>query len=472
MLGRFLNYLLVPLYTNLFLPDEYGIVTELYAYAAFLGVVLTYGMETAYFHFASRNKENSQVVYSTALGSIILSSMVFMAVLLVFIEPISRAMHYESRQTYLLLFAFILASDAITALPFAQLRLQNKALLFALLKLLSIALNIGLNLYFLLSLKHLPETFAWQSLLTQDGGVGYIFLANTIASIITLILIFIYAPARHLITTFDKAQLRQLLIYALPLLLAGIAGMVNETIDRILLRYLLPGSDQLSAIGIYGACYKISIIMTIFIQTFRYAAEPFFFSKAAEGDATKVYAKVMDVFVIVTAAIYCGTLLYMDWIQHFIGSDFRSGLHIVPILLMANWFLGIYYNLSVWYKVSAKTMAGATISVAGAIITLLFNVLLIPHMGYTGAAYTTLICYASMCAISYAWGQKHLRVNYSTLKILITLISAFLITTLFAHYKPQNALLTFLLAGLVLMLYITLLWRYLFQLPFSLKLKK
>jgi len=247
-------------------------------------------------------------------------------------------------------------------------------------------------------------------------GVGYIFIANLIASIITVILLL---PQFNIKFDFDKKLWNELIRYALPLLFVGLAGMINETADRVMLKYLLPvGSNVMAETGIYGACYKISIIMTIFIQTFRYAAEPFFFSHAKNKGAEQLYADVMKYFVIACAAIFLITLLYLDIVKFFVGKNYWEGLPIVPILLLANWFLGIYFNLTVWYKLTNKTSYGAGISLFGAVLTVVFNIILIPRLGYYGAAWTTLICYAGMMMLSYYQGQKHFPINYDVKKNL------------------------------------------------------
>jgi len=423
ILGRLLNYLLVPVYTHLFAPAEYGIVTEWYAYAAFLAVVFTYGMETAYFRFASKNPDQAGVIFNTVFKGLFASTLFILTIVLLFREGISALLGYPGQERFLVFFILITGFDALTAIPFARLRLQNRAFSFALIRLVNIGLNIGLNLIFLLMLPGASPEFS----LAGFSGIDFIFLSNLIASGISLIWLF---PFRELKGKSDFKVWQDVFAYGFPLLFAGLAGMVNETLDRVLLKHLLPQADALGAVGIYGACYKVSIIMTIFVQTFRYAAEPFFFSQASEKDSAALYGRVMRLFVFVCGIIYVGTLVFMDWVQFFIGPAYRSGLFIVPVLLLANWFLGIYYNLSIWYKLADKTMAGVWMSVFGAIVTLIANFILIPVMGYAGAAWATLICYAGMMLFSGAWGHKAYPVSYGWGKIVMLIIPALLLANL------------------------------------------
>jgi O-antigen/teichoic acid export membrane protein len=430
IIGRLLNYLLVPLYTHLFKPDEYGIVTEWYAYAAFLAVIMTYGMETAYFRFASKNPEKADTIFHTVYRGIFASTAFLVGVVLLFQSSISAFLGYAGQEKYLVFFMLITGFDALTAIPFARLRLRNKAMRFAILRLINIALNIGLNLLFLLALAEPEQPFRFMGF----SGIDFIFLSNLISSGFLVLFMF---PLREIRKASDLQIWQDVFAYGFPLLFAGLAGMINETLDRVLLKHLLPEGESLYAVGIYGACYKVSIIMTIFVQTFRYAAEPFFFSHAKEEKPQLLYARVMNLFVFVCGIIYVATLVFMDVVQHFIGPDYRSGLFIVPILLLANWFLGIYYNLSIWYKLSDTTMAGVWMSGIGAAVTLIANFLLIPKLGYAGAAWATLVCYALMMVVSWLWGQRKYPVPYSALKIGLLIGIALLLTMLFEQMKPE-----------------------------------
>ena len=438
ILGRLLNYLLVPLYTNIFLPEEYGVVTELYAYVAFFAVILTYGMETAFFRYSQKDDVNQNKVYEKSLISIIITTAFFLLIGFLMTNKIAEFLKYDKFEWYIQCFMLVLAIDAITAIPFARLRAQNKALKFASIRLVNIFVNIALNIFFLVLCPMWQSSYAELIKYFYDPnmGVGYIFIANLIASIVTLILLL---PQFKLKFEFDKSLWKDLLKYAIPLLFVGLAGMINETADRVMLKYLLPnGTNVMAQTGIYGACYKISIIMTIFIQTFKYAAEPFFFSHAKNKGAEQLYADVMKYFVIACAVIFLATLLYLDIVKFFVGEKYWEGLPIVPILLLANWFLGIYFNLTVWYKLTNKTSYGAAISLFGAGLTIVCNIILIPKLGYYGAAWTTLICYAGMMILSYYQGQKHFPINYDLKKLLSYIFFAiflYLFSRLFEHME-------------------------------------
>lgn len=418
ILGRLLNYLLVPLYTRVFDTAEYGIVTQFYAYAAFLNILFTYGLETAFFRF-SQTETGNRKVYSTALISVILTSGLFFILVWLSADRIATAFYLAEGSSqpipsFVIWFAGILATDAVTAIPFARLRQQNKAVKFAIIRLLNIGMNIGLNLYFLV------YRGAGADLTT---AVGSVFLSNLLASLFTLLLLL--PELFPVVEGFDASLWKRMAMYGLPLMVAGFAGMVNETFDRIMLPYLVKDpSTALEQLGVYGACYKLSILMTLFVQTFRYASEPFFFSQSQREDARQIYSRVMSWFVIGCSFIFLLVMLYMEFFQHFIGAPFRSGLHVVPILLLANLFLGIYLNISIWYKLTGKTIWGAWFSVFGAGLTLLLNYLLIPTMGYTGAAWTTLVCYALMMAVSYGFGQRYYKVPYDLGIFLLSVSSA------------------------------------------------
>lgn len=413
ILGRFLNYLLVPIHTRVFLTSQFGIVSELYTYIAFLLVLLLYGMETAFFRFYRKN--NNQIeVYSTTVFSIFATTTIFLVFTTFFANDIAEILRYPDKSEYIIYLAFIIGFDAISAIPFAKLRAENKAKKFAIIKLLNIGIYIGLNLYFFWDFDN------WQP--AQSGNVSNVFIANLIASGATLALLLPQFLALKF--SFSISLWKKMIKYAYPLLIFGFAGIINEMIDRILLKYMLPEEIAMHQVGIYGACYKISILMTIFIQAFRYAAEPFFFSKADDKNSKIIYAQVLKYFVITLSVLFIGVMLYIDIIKHFIGKDFHEGLKIVPILLLANLFLGVFYNLSVWYKLTDKTIYGAGISIFGAAITLILNIILIPYLGYIGSAWATFFCYASMMIASYFIGQKHFPINYPIKQISLYFLIA------------------------------------------------
>ena len=412
IVGRFLNYLLTPLYTYSFIPQEYGVVVELYTYTSFLAVILTYGMETAFFRFSESHKGDKKV-FSTATISILISTFIFLLIGIFSQHNIADFLGYSQNTNYIIWFILIIAIDALTAIPFAKLRQQNKALKFALIRLINIGVNIFLNVFFIV---WAPKYFSTYWFYNSTIGVGYIFIANLMASFVTLVLLL--PEFTFLKNGFSSSLWRQMMKYAFPLLIAGLAGMINETMDRVLLKFLLPSnSNIMEQMGIYGACYKISIIMTIFIQTYRYAAEPFFFNEHKKSDAKNTYAQTMKYFFIVCMFIFLLTTFYLDIVKLFIGESYRQGLNIVPILLLANLALGVFFNLSVWYKLSGQTKYGAYLTILGAAITIAANLILIPILGYTGAAWATLICYFGMTIASYFIGQKYYTIPYDLKKM-------------------------------------------------------
>ena len=326
MVGRLLNYLLVPLYTRVFIPEEYGVITEMYAYAAFFVVLLTYGMETAFFRFSSKKNEFKKV-YSTTLISILISSLVFILLMYLNLDSLAQATGYKGYEEYIKWLIIILSLDAISAIPFASLRYQNKAIKFAAIRLINISVNIGCNIYYIVYLKY---------------GIEYVFISNLISSALTLILLL--PEILKSTWVFDRILWKKMTLYASPLLFAGLAGMTNEMIDRILLKHLLPNPETaMSELGLYGAFYKLSIIMVLFIQTFRFAAEPFFFSQKNSKNNKRIYADVMKYFVIVVANIFLVVTIFYDFFENLIGKEFHDerGFLVVSILLLANIFLGI-----------------------------------------------------------------------------------------------------------------------------------
>lgn len=426
VLSRLLNYLLVPLHTYLFSnAADYGVVGELYAWTSLFIVILTYGMETAFFRF-SQDEGVKDRVYSTVVGSLFVTSTLFIVLCSVFAQPIADWLRYPAHPEYVRWFSVIIGVDALTSIFFAHLRFLNKALRFAAVKLTNILVNVLLNLFFLLLCPWLltknPDSAFVNAIYNPEIGVGYIFIANLVVSVVTLLMLFPGILRQKFV--FDWQLWKKMFRYAFPLLIFGLAGIVNETMDRVLIKRLSLAAEPQASVGIYSACYKISILMTIVIQAFKYAAEPFFFRKAKDKDAKETYAEVMTLFVLVCSVIFTGIMLYMDIVQYFVGETYRVGLPIVPILLMANLFLGIFYNLSIWYKLTGQTKFGAYIALFGAAITLVLNWLLIPRFDYMGAAWTTFVCYLSMMVVSYLLGQKYYHVDYDLKCILFYLFFA------------------------------------------------
>ena len=436
---RLLNFLLLtPFYTRVFIKGEYGMVTELYAYVAFLMVLLTYGMETAYFRFVE-NAKNKDKVYTTALSSLFITSTLFVILVIVFAQPLADIIRYSSNVEYIIYFALIIGIEAFTSIPFARLRQQQKPGRFAFIKIVNVLVNIFLNFFFLwlcpVLLKNNPDSIVGL-VYSENIGVGYAFISNLVATVITLILLIPDIFKTRI--QFDSALLRSMLAYSLPLLVVGLAGMVNEVSDKIFLKYLWPDPDTaLDQVGIYGACFRLAVLMTLFTQMFRYAAEPFFFAQAKERNSKTVYADVMKYFIIFGLLIFLVVMLYIDIFKYFIGRDFHEGLFIVPIVLFANLFLGIFYNLSVWYKLTNLTRYGAIIAICGAVITIILNVMLIPKIGYLGSAWAHFACYFVMMIISYFWGKKYFPINYDLKRIFFYIIIALVLYTVSNYIKPQ-----------------------------------
>lgn len=414
--GRFLNYLLVPLYTYYFTATQYGVVSEFYAYSGFLSVFLLLGFETGYFRFRTDNPN----AYATALSFIVLLNLSIFALITSLNTTISGALNYAHHREYVLYFALILTFDALAALPFARLRAENRALRFASIKIFEILLTVALSLFFIVWCPQLhAQNVEWITYVySPDIGVGYIFLANLFASGTKFLFLSPQLFGFHV--GFDWQLFKKMARYSLPMVVIAFAGIINEMLDRALLKYLLPfdNATNLAQLGIYSACYKLSILMTLFIQAFRYAAEPFFFSYSKNDDAKLIYAKVLHYFSIFCVFIFLLVTLYLDFFKYFIGEEFRAGLHVVPILLLANLFLGLYVNLSIWYKLSDRTLMGAGVSLFGAGLTVALNFYWIPTFGYTGSAYATLVCYAAMAVLSYLLGQKFYRVDYDVRTVL------------------------------------------------------
>ncbi|MCS6820719.1 MAG: polysaccharide biosynthesis C-terminal domain-containing protein [Microscillaceae bacterium] len=422
ILGRTLNYFLVILHTAVFASQEFGIQSELYIYVAFLQIIYLYGMETAFFRYSQ--KYDIAEAYNLTMSSIVISTTFFTILLLLFSENIAFALGYAGRGNLIRYVAYILAIDALLAIPFARLRQENKAKVFALTKIANILLVIGLNIFFLWFCKGIFEgnflAFLKPIILliySPDLGIGYIFLANLLANAFQVLLL--YRTLLQFRFRFNWQKFKPILVYAYPLIFTGLAGMVNNLIDRLMLKYYLPvgfyaGKNSIEAMGIYAACAKLSIFMSLAIQAFRYAAEPFFFSQAQDKNAPQVFARVMRYFIIVCCMIYVLVSLNTEILgQIFLRkAEYRAGLVVVPFLLLGNLLLGIYFNLSAWFKITEKTYFGTYFSFIGAFFTIFLNFLLIPHLGYVGCAISFVVVSLLMVVLGYAYGQKYFPVPY------------------------------------------------------------
>ncbi|MDR1725246.1 MAG: oligosaccharide flippase family protein [Bacteroidales bacterium] len=451
ILGRFLNYFLVPLQTYNMPVSDYGVVNTFYAYASFMMILLTYGMETAFFRYSQEEKAK-KVVYNTAMLSLFSTTFIFFLITFIFINPLTNLMNGNLASNvfsnkYVLMFLLILSFDALRAIPYAKLRVEQKAKRFAIIKSVDIFTNIGCNLLFFLVIK--PKDL-----------ISAIFLSNLIASVVSFVLLTPQYLQFRL--NFSLSLLKKMLKYGLPVMIGGLAGMINETFDRIALQHLIAipkgcidsSKYIMNQIGIYSGCYKFAILMTLFIQAFKFAAEPFFFSKMKNADAKQTYSKVMSVYTVFLCIVFLAVMAYIDVLKYFVEEKYRVGLMIVPVLLIANLCLGVYYNLSIWYKVIDKTIYGAYITIAGAVITLVLNYFSVPIFGYMGAAWTTLICYFAIMVICYFCGQKFYPINYPIKQLsfyfLLAIILYFVMKLLpIEHLLLRLAANTVILAGYI-----------------------
>jgi O-antigen/teichoic acid export membrane protein len=469
ILPRFLNYLLTPLLTYIFQkPVDFGINTKMYAYISFINIIFTYGMETAFFNFASKS-ENKNAVYSTGLISILVSTASLSLLLLVFSPKLAALTDFEDHLNYIVWSILIIATDALMAIPFARLRLNQQAKRFAFIKIVNVVVNVSLNVFYFVICKNAYDESVLTgvssftaTLYNPEIGIGYAFLANLVANLVALLLLakeFTGFPYR-----FDKELWRKMIKYALPLLIVGLAGMVNETFDRIILDYLLPKGEGLEQIGIYGACYKIAILMTIFIQAFRYAAEPFFFGNEQQADSKKTNALILKYFVIGCSMIFLGTMMNMSWVQNFVSEPYRVGVHVVPILLLANLFLGVYFNLSIWYKLTGQTRYGAFITIIGAVVTLGINFIFIPKFSYTASAWATFFSYGIMMVLSYYLGKKYYPVKYNVRNMLFFFAIAVFLYFISLLYKDRlNPAAELVLNNILFLVYCFIFYK--FELP-------
>lgn len=440
---RLLNYLLTPFYVRVFVSGEYGQISELYAWIALMLAVLTFGMETTFFRFSQN--ENSDKVFNNAETFVLLITTLFIIFYSFFYKSFANIIHYEFNSQYVFLIGIIVALDAAAAIPFAMLRKENKAGNFSLIKTINVLTNILFNILFLVVIPEKSLMIACNIFGEQTSLLIWVFISNILASLLNLIML--SPQLSKLKICIDKELLIPMLKYSVPILLISLVGMVNEVADKILIKYLVRIPDEMiladmnvtgeeyamQQLGIYSANFKLGVLMTIFIQMFRFASEPFFFSHAKDRNAPNLYAKVMTYFVIFCLLIFLGVMFYMDLLQHFVGrngSDYREGLKIVPIILIANMFYGIVFNLSIWFKLSDKTFYGTIIAIIGSIVTLICFFVLIPKIGYMGAAIAHLACYTVMMLVSYFWGQRVLPIPYQIGRIAIYFIIAALLLCL------------------------------------------
>ena len=422
IVGRFLNYLLVPVYT-IALPASsggYGVVTNIYAWVALMLVLLTCGMETGFFRFANKGQDDPMRVYSTTLLSVSIGSVVFVVLGLLFLEPIAGWLEYGEHPWYIGMMMIVVAMDAIQSIPFAYLRYKKRPIKFAALKLLFIFLNIALNLFYYVVLK--------------GNDVGYAFLFNLVCT--SVVMLCMIPELRGFTYVLDRELLKRMLRYSLPLVILGVAGILNQGADKIIFPFVYPDEAEATVqLGIYGAASKIAMIMAMFTQAFRFAYEPFVFGKSKEKDSREMYAQAMKFFIIFTLLAFLAVMFYLDILRHIIGRDYWGGLRVVPIVMAAEIFMGIYFNLSFWYKLIDETRWGAYFSLTGCTILILMNIFLIPKYGYIACAWAGFTGYGVAMLLSYFVGQKKYPIQYDLKAIgMYVLLAAVLY--LAAEYVP------------------------------------
>lgn len=450
ILGRSINFLLVFIHTRAFIPKETGIIIELYAIVTFLNVIYTYGMETTFFRFATKQQDDFNRIYNQSQSALLISSIAFSSLIIIFSKPIISFLGYPDQSILVIWLAIIVALDAIVAIPFARLRLENKAKKYVVIRLASILINVLLNVFFLWFCKNIYEEKmliglkpAISSIYSPNLRVGYIVIANLIANLIYIPLLW-DVLVKKFNFIFDKIEFKKMWDYGFPILVLGLAGMVNLQFDRIMLRHILPegfyqGFDSESIVGIYGNCYKLSVLISLATQSFRFAADPLFFSKAKDKNAPTLFADVTKWFTVFCCILWVGICLNLDLISNiFIGKEFQSGIVIVPLLLLGNVLLGIYNNLAIWFKLTDKTKYGTIITLFGAGVNIILNYILIPKIGYMGCAWAFMISCFVMTALCYWLGDKHFPVPYNLKSIGSYLAGSALLIWLNSFIKINN----------------------------------
>lgn len=437
IVGRFLNYLLVPLYTAKIAASSggYGVITNVYAYTALLLVILTFGMETTFFRFVNKEGANPMRTYSTVLIMVGSVALLFVALVLAFINPVSSFMGYSAHEEYVAVMAACVAIDAFQCIPFAYLRYKHRPWKFVALKMLFIVLNITLNIVYFVVLPAMysnPSTHGFAaSVYDPNVGVGYVFRLNLFCT--AIITFFFWKELTGFHWVFDKILFRKMLSYSWPILLLGITGILNQTADKILFPIVSPGAEGHVQLGIYGAAAKIAMIMAMITQAFRYAYEPFVFGSAKEKGSRDTYAKAMKYFIIFTLLAYLVVVGYLDVLKYIIGRDYWEGLKVVPVVMAAEIMMGVYFNLSFWYKLIDKTIYGAWFSGVGCVVLVLINVLLIPKYGYMACAWAGVAGYGTAMLLSYFVGQKKYPINYPLKSITVYICIAALFTAIMLY---------------------------------------
>jgi len=448
---RLLNYSILTIYyTRLFSVEQFGVLTELYAYVTFLLIFLTYGMETGYFRFSMEDKDGK--AYSSIIISLFVTSAGFLLGVLIFKNEISSALDYKGNSEFIIMLAAVVAIDAFCAIPFAKLRKEERSIKFSALKIINVLATIICVVFFYEILPWIIEKFPIGLFIKLRSDITYVLLSNLIASIIVLILLL--PEIFEIKMVFNWTILKQILIYSLPLLLAGLAGTINETLDRVMMKYLIADKKEaLYALGIYGANYKIATLLLIFIQMFRYAIEPFYFNYYGQKDDRKIFAQIMRLFIAVMIILCLLIMLYLKYMKYFIAVKFHEGLFIVPMILGSYVIYGIILNLSIWYKLTKQTVFGAVVTIVGAALTIITNLMYVPKYSYTGAAFGHIIAYVVMMVISYIWGQKYFYVDYKLGRITEYILVALVIFVLDWYVIPDIFIVSDALKGLLILFY-------------------
>lgn len=454
---RFLNYLfLTPFYTRIFEEPDYGILTKMYAYSAFLIVLLTFGTETSFFRYAK--KYQSARVFTNAFSFIITTATLSVLVIGFNIDHLTDILNIGGARIAVIMVLGIVLTDIFMSLPFARLRYENKARKFSILKVINVLLNIFFNVFFFFILPYLQDFSFFHQIYFPNYTFEYAFMSNLLANIITLIL---------LIPTFEfqfkllnSRIFLQMLVYSYPIVLSGLAGMINDVGDKFILEYFIEGKEAANyAIGIYGANYKIATLMIIFIQMFKFAAEPFFFRISDQKDHKQTYAMVTKAFSYTGLFIFVAIIGYIDIFKHFIDSSYHVGLKIVPIVLLGNFFFGLYYNVSIWYKITDKTKFGVYFTFVGSLITLIVIALLVPSMGYMGAAIATLLCFFSMSISNILVGRKYYKVKYDWNKISSLIVISIILVTVFWFLRSNELIYSLIFGTLIIFAFLAALWK-------------
>lgn len=467
ILGRILNFSLVPLYTGIFPKGEYGKVSILFSAIAFLMVFFTYRMEVAYFRFGTDKSLNRRDIFNTSLSSLMISTLIF-GLLFLFLSPFFATFYsLQDYQIYIYLCVGIICLDTLCELPYAELRLSGRPIRFAAIRLANIFVNLGLNLFFLLFCPWAIENNAFQFLhplidlvYSPSIGIGYIFISTFVASLVSLLLL---SPTfKQYQLFFDKILWKKMLGYVLPLVIVGFAYLINETLDKLLIPKLYSGTKEEAeaALGAYAANYKLAVLIALFTQAFRYGAEPFFFRNKNAENAQKLYAVVAKYFLIFGLVGFLVVTLYLDIFKHLFirNEEYWEGIKIVPIILLANVLAGLYYNFSVWYKLIDKTQWGAYISVGGAIITIALNIWWIPIIGYMGSAWATLICYTTMTVACYFIGKRYYPVPYPIFSMIGYLVLAVVIYLFSEFIRGENLVVILGMNTLLLLVYLGIIY--------------